>query len=176
MPSSLDNETSLHWFVARTRSSQEISLRDRLGALGVECFIPTRAVVKMRRGRRVKAEVPLIPNMVFVHASKQDACALANGRGLALYYIVDRFTRSMLVIPDKQMADFIQVVNYEPQSVCLDDVPIMPGTKVRVVSGELAGIEGEVLSLPTATYVVVNIGRILCAKVHLPKSSIEPVE
>lgn len=52
----------------------------------------------------VKAVVPLIPNMVFLRATKSDACALANGYGLPLFYMVDRSTGRMLVVPDRQMA------------------------------------------------------------------------
>ena len=42
---------------------------------------------------------------------------------------------------------------------------------MQVVKGEFAGVEGELLSLPTRTYVVVQIGGgLLAAKVRIPKS------
>lgn len=168
-------DVNLKWFVARTRRSQELSLRASLQKLGYEHFIPVKEEFRVRRGRRARVEVPVIPNMVFVKASKEDACALANGRGLPLYYIVDRFTHAMMEVPEKQMDDFIRVVNSAPDSICIEDVPLVPGTRVRVVEGELAGVEGEVLSLPTGTYVAVSVGRVLCAKLRLPKACLEPV-
>ncbi len=142
---------------------------------GVECFIPTKEEFRLRRGHRVKAEAPLIPNLVFLRATKADACALANGHGLPLHYIIDRATRSMMVVPDKQMDDFIRVVSSQPESFCLEEVPLVPGTRVRVVEGELCGIEGEILSLPTQTYVLVSIGRLLCARVRMPREAVEPI-
>ena len=168
-------EQPLRWFVARTRGSQELSLRAKLSSLGVNYFIPTKEEYRVRRGHRTKVEVPLIPNMIFVQSTKEVACALANGRGLPLYYVVDRFTGSMLVVPDRQMENFIQVVSLAPDSICIDSVPLVPGTRVRIAEGELAGIEGEVLELPTATYVVVSVGRLLCAKLKLAKESLEPI-
>ena len=163
------------WFVARTRRGQELALRKRFDELRVEYFIPTKDVWRERRGRKVRVETPLIPNMVFLHASKDLACALANGWGLPLYYIIDHRTRSMLKVPEKQMQDFRTAVNAAPESVGTD-FPLTPGIRVKVIGGDLAGIEGEVLSLPGTTYVVVCIGRILCAKVSVPKELLQPVE
>lgn len=165
----------VRWFAARTGRCQELSVMKSLMQFGVECFIPTKEEFRLRRGHRVKAEVPLIPNLVFLRATKADACALANGHGLPLHYIIDRATRSMMVVPDKQMDDFIRVVSSQPESLCLEEVPLVPGTRVRVVEGELCGIEGEILSLPTQTYVLVSIGRLLCARVRMPREAVEPI-
>ena len=163
----------VRWFAARTGRCQELSVRKSLMQFGVECFIPTKEEFRLRRGHRVKAEAPLIPNLVFLRATKADACALANGHGLPLHYIIDRATRSMMVVPDKQMDDFIRVMDLDPDALCEDDVQFIPGGRVRVIKGDLAGVEGEVLSLPNRTYVFVSIGHLLRAKVQIPKSYLE---
>lgn len=162
------------WFVARTRHSQEMSLSEKLAELDVEQFVPTRKEFRIRRGKRVRIDVPAIPNMVFLRATKEYACSLANGYGLPLYYIVDHTTCKMLEVPDKQMDDFRRTVELLPDSISTD-VPIVPGQKVRVISGELAGVEGEVLSTPEGSNLVVAIGRILCARVHIKASEVEPI-
>lgn len=162
------------WFVARTRRGQELSLRKRMGELGVECFIPTVYAFRERRGRRVRVEVPLIPNLVFLKATKDEACALANGRGLPLFYIIDHQTHTLLEVPLKQMEDFRRAVEADPDSLSTE-IPLTLGGKVRIIAGELAGVEGEILSLPAGSFVVVSVGHILCAKVSIPRDMLETV-
>lgn len=71
------------------------------------------------------------------------------------------------------MDDFIRVMDLDPDALCEDDVQFIPGGRVRVIKGDLAGVEGEVLSLPNRTYVFVSIGHLLRAKVQIPKSYLE---
>lgn len=158
------------WFVARTRKGHELSVRDRLRELGEEHFIPSKRTLRVRGNRRKEVEAPLIPNLVFLRATKSHACELANGGLLPIFYIIDRNTRTLLQVPQKQMEDFMQVLDLSPDSLCLSELPLRLGGKVRILKGDLAGVEGELLSLPTRTYVVVQVGGLLAAKVQIPKS------
>lgn len=163
------------WYVARTRRGQELAVRDRLDGFGIRNFVPVSRTLKVRNGRKVKATVPLIPNMVFLRATKSVACALANGHGLPVYYVVDHSTRSMLVVPDRQMDDFIRVVTEEPDTVRLTDFMPHVGQKVRIISGRLAGVEGEVTLVDGETYLVVSLGSLLSAKVRINRDCVEAV-
>lgn len=167
---SAENET---WFVARTRWCQELKVRECLSESGVECFIPTRETFRERQGRKVRTEVPVIRNLVFLKTTKSMALALVNGRGLPMSYIIDRSTRTLLEVPPKQMDDFMRVMNLDPDALCEDSDSIVPGSRVRVTKGDLAGVEGEVMSLPTRTYVVVSVMSLLFAKVQIPKAYLE---
>lgn len=161
------------WFAARTRWCQELKVREDLKACNIECFIPTREAVRERNGRKTRVEVPVIRNMVFLRSTKSTALALVNGRGLPMNYIIDHSTRTLLEIPAKQMDDFIRVMDLNPDALMEEDVAFVPGSRVRVTKGDLAGVEGEVLALPNKTYVVVSVGRLLRAKVQIPKSYLE---
>lgn len=163
------------WYVARTRRGQELAICNKLEGYGIRHFVPVTATLKIRNGRKVKTTVPLIPNMVFLRTAKSTACALANGRGLQVYYIVDRSTNRMLEVPDKQMDDFIRVVNDEPDSVEVTGFQPRLGQKVRIVNGSLAGVEGEVISTDLDTYLVVSVGDLLSARVKVRKSNLLPI-
>lgn len=164
-------EERICWFAARTRKGHELSVRDRLQEWGEEHFIPTKRTMRIRGNRRKEVEVPLIPNLIFLRTTKSHACELANGGRLSIFYIIDRNTRTLLQVPEKQMDDFMRVVDLSPDSLCLSELPLALGGRVQVVKGEFAGVEGELLSLPTRTYVVVQIGGgLLAAKVRIPKS------
>lgn len=160
------------WFAARTRHGQELALRRRLDDLRIECFIPSKMTVRERNGRKSKVEVPVISNLIFIRTTKKEACSLANSGDFPLYYVIDHSTRTLLVVPDKQMEDFIRVVTQVPESICpeMQDLPV--GADVRITSGSLEGVEGKVILLPNRTYVVVSIGRIAFAKVQVPRANV----
>ena len=82
----------------------------------------------------------------------------------------DLFTHSMLVVPDKQMEDFMFVMDLNPDGVNFDNEPFAIGDKVKVVKGDFSGIEGEVATEANKTYVVIRIKGVLIASVKVPKS------
>jgi len=110
-----------YWFAARTRKDQELTTRDALEKIGVEYFLPTQFVIRQLKYRRRRVEVPVIRNLIFVHATKEFACAIANEYGVRLFYMRDFDTKSMLIVPDKQMKDFMFVMNLDPAAVILND-------------------------------------------------------
>ena len=80
-------------------------------------FVPMQYKVSIRKGKKVRTLVPVIRNLVFVHTTKQTACDLSNVYGVRLFYMKDLFTRSMLIVPDKQMTDFMFVMDLNPNGV-----------------------------------------------------------
>ena len=165
-----------YWFAARTRDKQEFAVCKSLAKLkleehlDVDYYLPTRVVVSQLKYRRKRSEVPVIRNLVFVHTTKQTACDLSNVYGVRLFYMKDLSTHSMLVVPDKQMEDFMFVMDLNPDGVSLDSEILTVGHKVKVIKGELSGIEGEVAIEANKTYVVIRIKDLLTASVKVPKS------
>lgn len=88
----------------------------------------------------------------------------------------DLFTHSMLVVPDKQMKDFMFVMDLNPDGVSFDNEPLTIGNKVRVVKGDFRGIEGEIATEANKTYVVIRINGILTASVKVPKSYLKIIK
>lgn len=176
----VDNQK--YWFAARTRDKQEFAVRKSLESLqseahlDVDYYLPTRVVVTQLKYRRKRSEVPVIRNLIFVRATKQTACDLSNVYGVRLFYMKDLFTHSMLVVPDKQMEDFMFVMDLNPDGVCFDIEPLTVGRKVKVIKGELSGVEGEVATESNRTYVVIRIIGVLVASVKVPKSYLKIIE
>ena len=167
------SEEQLFWYAARTRDKQELSVRETLQKLEVECFLPTRREVRQLKYRRKEVEVPVIRNLIFVHATKQQAIDLHNKFGIPIFYIADLCKRGMLIVPDKQMHDFIMLMDLAPDSVSFNDEDLLIGSKIRVVKGQLSGLEGEIASDSHRTFVVVRIHGLFLAPVKLPKSSLK---
>lgn len=142
-----------YWFVANIRNCQFQKISRTLADLGVEHYIPD--------GFRT---------LLFIHCQKSRALSLANSGAIAAKYIIDHETRTLLQIPEKQMSDFMMVMNLAPDAECLTSVPITKGTMVQVIKGPLKGVEGEVMEASGGIYLTVKVSTLLCAKVEIPKS------
>ncbi|MBV4021593.1 transcriptional regulator, partial [Bacteroides eggerthii] len=81
-----------------------------------------------------------------------------------------------LVVPDKQMSDFMFVMDLNPDGVSFDNGSLVVGDRVRVVKGDLTGVEGEVATNANRTYVVIRIKDILTASVKVPKSYLKIIK
>ena len=160
------------WFAARTRYGQELGIRERLSREGVEHFIPTVEVRRARgKGMREKAAVN---NLVFLRATKAEALRLANETGLPVRYMVDCATRTLLVVPDKQMEDFMRVMDLAREAP--SEQALALGDRVRVTKGPLRGVEGRILEFCGRIYVVVSLLDCLFAKAKVPKGWIEKLD
>ena len=161
------------WFAARTRCGAELSVAGRLDRLGVERFVPTQTHRRTRGAATYERAV--IPALVFLRTTKRRACQLANEESLPVRYLIDPATRSLLVVPDKQMEDFRRVLDLSTDEGGLIDRPLELGERVRVTKGVLAGVEGFVLELRGRTYVVVRLLDSWFAKASVPRAWLEPV-
>ena len=153
-----------YWFAARTLHGQEFKVRDRLVGEGVEYFIPT---VPSKGPRREKTAIPCL---VFLRSSKQEALTLANTSAVRMKYIIDCATRTLLVVPDKQMEDFRRVMDLSLEEGGLMDQPLAIGDRVRVTRGPLKGVEGHILQFQGKYYVVVGLLNSIFAKARVPRA------
>lgn len=149
----------MSWFAARTRYGQELGVRRRLETLGIESFVP-----------------PVITNLVFLKTTKSEACDLANTGMIRVRYIVDCATKTLLVVPDKQMDDFRRVLDLDVAEGGLVDEPLSLGARVRVTKGVLKNVEGRVLELRGRYYVVVGLLDCCYAKAQVPRSWLEIID
>lgn len=167
-------DTQESWFAARTRCGAELGVRDKLERLGTENWLPVE--VRMRtRGKRTY-EHPVLPGMIFVRATRRKACSLVNEMGLPVRYLIDPATRTLLVVPDRQLDDFRRVLDLSREEGGLMDSPLELGDPVRVVKGPLCGVEGYVLEFHGRTYVVVGLLDCWFAKAEVPRAWLERME
>ncbi len=161
-----------YWYVARTRHGAELGVRNRLSALGVEHFAPTR---KRKASRGRTAEEPLLTCLVFLKATKPQALDLIHCQGVKADYMFDCATHQMMVVPDKQMEDFMRVFELSPTEGGLIDKPLSVGERVRVTRGVLKGVEGYVLELQGRIYVVVSLLDSIFARARVPRAWLEKI-
>jgi transcription antitermination factor NusG len=132
---------------------------------------------------------PAINNLIFVHSTRAIITEMKmTRRELApLRYIMqpmlgaDKYTeRPIVVVPDKQMEDFIRVASVTDDRVFyMENLDFVgkPGQRVKVVEGEFAGVEGVVKRVKKNKCVVVQIENVAAVAIaFIPSAFILPLD
>lgn len=154
-------------------------LKEYLDGEGIENFIPMHYGYVSKSGRQVRKLVPVIHNLVFVRASRVRIDRMKNEISVPVRYIMDKETHSPIIIPERQMRNFIAVAGTnEEQLIYLEPaaVAFRKGQRVRVTGGLFEGVEGEFIRVKNDRRVVVSIqGVMAVATTFIHPSFIEPI-
>lgn len=179
-PLSFLREDPLCWYAMRATYRRELEAMERLKSASLGCFIPMQYHVRVRRGRRVRELVPVVRNLLFVHARSSELRAVKSELPY-LQYITDTRSHEKIVVPDAQMRHFIAVAGtYNDQLLYFrpEEVNLSKGTRVRITGGDFAGREGVFVKVKGARdrRVVISIeGVIAVALATVHPDLIEPI-
>lgn len=170
------SDSELHWYVANT-CRQEKKIKQRLDNMGIENFIPFQQIARKIHGVDKLIEVPVIPNLVFIHTTFKSCMSLIQEYAFDMRYLRDRETGNFLIVPDKQMNDFMFLLDFSKEMVEVVNENLKKGDKVRVIKGDFAGIEGELIRVKGHKRVVVRLeGVVSLATAYIPGSFLEKIE
>lgn len=168
------------WYVIRVTYNRELKVKDELDAGGVENFIPMQYRYAEKNGRRQKRLVPTVHNLIFIKMTQEEMAAYKASTKLPIRYMMDRETRTPIVVPEEQMRHFIAVSGTcDEQLVYLDAAAaaLKKGDRVRVTGGLFNGLEGTFMRIKGDRRVVVLIpGVIAVATAYIHQSLIEKIE
>ncbi len=138
------------WFVMAPIYQQEIKIKDYLDKKQIRSYLPVKNNIKTCNGRKQAVKVPLINGLLFIYTTEdtlKEICA----EQPYLHYKYDKIdgkSRKM-VVPQKQMEDFLRISNldnediiyFDPKDV---DLNLTKGVPIRLHScnSKLDGIEG----------------------------------
>lgn len=81
------------------------------------------------------------------------------------------------MIPDKQMEDFMFLLDFSTDGVEVLNKDLKRGDRVRVIKGPLLGLEGELVRLKGHKRVVIRLdGVASIATSYIPSSFLEKIE
>lgn len=173
-------ENAEHWYAMRATYRRELDAMARLKSASLGCFIPMQYHFRLRHGRRVKELVPVVRNLLFVHARPSDLRRVKDELPY-LQYITDTRSHEKIIVPDAQMRHFIAAAGtYSDQLLYFrpEEVNLSKGTRVRVTGGDFAGREGVFVKVKGARdrRVVIAIeGVIAVALATIHPDLIEPI-
>ncbi len=148
------------WYAIRVTFNREMKVKDDLDLRGIESFIPMKYVMGTRRGRRVKKLVPTIHNLIFFHIEPSLMKQYKATTRLPIRYIMNPATKKPVVVPDREMKNFIAVAGtYEEQLVYITPKPgqFTRGDRVRILGGPFEGAEGVLQRVKGDSRVIVTV-------------------
>ena len=89
------------------------------------------------------------------------------------HYMVLRGEHTPAVIPDRQMRQFMFMVDYSTETIEMFTSPLEPGQSIKVIKGPLSGMEGELIEIDGKSKVVVRLDLLGCAGVDMPIGYVE---
>lgn len=139
------------WFAMRATYKREMLAKDYLTSKGFEVFLPMKTVIKVVRGIKRKLSVPAINSLLFVYAQKEMLQQAKWGVEYLQYLTKKDNDRNVpIVVPDRQMEQFIQFVlndDIEKRFFAPGEVNLAAGTKVKVHGGPFDGYEGVLVKI-----------------------------
>lgn len=142
------------WYVLRdlTRPNAKLPAYKKLTQLGFDTFTPMTARVSMRQNHRVREQVPVIHDLLFVHATRDSLDpVIAHTDTLQYRYLKGHAYCTPMTVADTDMHRFITAVRATetPRYYSPDELtPAMYGARIRMVCpGALDGIEGLLLKI-----------------------------
>lgn len=160
------------WYALRVTYGRELKLDAELDELGIKHFLPLKTVHYNRKsdGKLMKKQVSAIPNLIFVYSTRTYIQELKQqlSATIPIRYFMDRTTREPLIVPKRQMEDFIRLAgDGDDNLIYLDnpDIIFEKGQPVEVVYGPFAGIQGYVLRIRRDRKVVLVLNGLIAAAI-----------
>ena len=140
-----------NWFVAVVKNNTEKAVLERMLKLGYECYVPIQKEIRIwRNGKRAIVGRVVIPSLVFIHcteAVRRDVVSLP----FIIRFLTNRagsspegLNKPLAIIPDGQIRTLQFMVGNSDTPVTFTPCIYRQGDKIRVIRGNLKGLEGEV--------------------------------
>lgn len=166
----------------RVTYHREMKIKALLDELGVECFLPMHyELVETKAGGKKRVLSPAIHNLIFVRSTQEYLTHLKMCREefapmryiMKKLYSEDKKTEIM-VVPDKQMNNFMRVASVQDDRVVfLDNNAFINkvGQRVKVTDGYFAGVEGVIKRINKNKRVVVQLEGVAAVAIAFVPSS-----
>lgn len=170
------------WFVLRAYKNEKKAEEMLGGENGLPYFIPKQYAVRVYHGKKTRRLVPVIPGLVFVQATQKAICDFKKRHNFLQFVMKTRHAadQDYLIVPDKQMTDFMRVAGQYEQSVAYyapEELRLDKGARVRILGGPFDGVEGVFMKVQgaRARRLIVQIPNTLAAVVSVTPDLVEVI-
>jgi len=173
-----------HWYVAFVGPNAEKQCRDRLLRLGYEAYAATQEEIHhWKNGKHKKVEVVVITQLLFIHCTPEERKDIVNLPYIRSFLVnkaakPNSFgVRPVTTIPDRQM-QMLQFMLYKAEGpVQFVSTPVVVGDTIRIIRGDMKGLEGEVVELKGSDerYLAIRLSLLGCALLHISLSDVEKI-
>ena len=179
------------WFVLRATYNRVKAAITKAKNEGITTYVPMHYVQKMIVGKKKRILQPLLPNILFIYATREQADRLIkkspDAHSSSIKYYLNRTLppeangkNPPLTIPYEAMINFIKATSTDSDHVRIvtaEKCHYKSGDIVRVIAGEFQGVTGKVARIAGQQRIVVEISSLcLVATAYIPSDFIEIFE
>lgn len=154
----LENK-NYQWYAIYTRANSEKKVAEKLMQKNIECYLPTRKILKEWSDRKKMIEEPLFRCYLFVKVSYKEFFNALNIPGVVCFVT---FGGKAQPIPENQINNIRTFMNQIDHEVILTYERIQKGVTVKVETGSLQGIKGEVINIYGQSRLMIRIESMNC--------------
>ena len=177
----------IFWYVLFAAHGKASKIGDYFKSTGIEYFFPMcykETIINDSQSVKLRLQ-PLLRNLLFVKSSRDFLESHLKEIKLQLsitsdLYYRDLGNKGLIVVPEKQMLNFIAVAGNEQEKFIYlpnEEVAMKKGTKIRITGGVFEGVEGLFMRIKGDRRVVVSIPNLFSvATAFIPTCFIQPVE
>jgi transcription antitermination factor NusG len=179
--------TDILWYVLFAANGKAVKIKPCLDDASIEYFFPIYYKDKKIRDseRYERVALPLLGNLIFAKSSKKTLDPVLKDVKSKLSIASDLYYRdygdkSVIVIPENQMRNFIAVAGNEKEQVIYlsnEEINLQKGVRVRITGGVFAGVEGVFMRVKGDKRLVVSIPNLFSvATAYIPSCYVQTVE
>lgn len=185
VPSGVDGAVGVpevKWFVAIVNSRHEKSVAEKLQTTGLETYVATQKEMRVwTNGRRKIVDRVVISSMVFVKCTEQQRREIVN-LPYVNRFLVNRsadsngLNKPVAVIGDAEIQKLKFMLGQSDTPVEFAPTEFRINDTVRVIRGNLRGLEGEIRANSDGTNtLVVSLSLLGGATVHIDPKDVEKI-
>ena len=182
MDKSATNE-KLEWYAMSSPYNTQLASQRKLQELGIETFVPMQTREQVIKGKRVSKEVPAVSNLLFARSTMSILRQSKEYIKRLQFKVWRREEKNIpIIIPDAQMQNFINACRIAQNRMVFvkeEDINWEAGTPVRIVSGQLKGLQGVLAKVKgkRSRKVAITINQFVSAYiVDVPLEAVERIE
>ncbi len=175
---------SIKWYVMRDlkRTNALSPAYKVLRTKHLEVFTPMQWKIRNKKGIIIREQVPFLPDLLFVHASKETLNPFVERIPTLQYrYVRGGRYKEGMIVSDTAMSKFIYAVNsshqteyFTPSELTSEDI----GSHIRIVEGPLNGYTGHLLNVRKSgkKKLLVEIPNLLAAAIEIEPKYIQIIK
>lgn len=180
----------LKWYVAVVSNNTEKSCMAKLLRLGYDVYVPVqREMRRLKDGRRKFVDRVVIPSRVFIRCTETERRKQVVTLPFIKRFMTDRASavnefgvHPVAVVPDAQLQKLRFILFNSASPVTVEPFPMRLGDKVRVIRGNLVGIEGSIVRCDGGAKddsgnldIVVQLDVLGCARMSISRNDLERI-
>ncbi len=153
-----------------------------LRTMHLEVFTPMQWKVTNKKGIMIREQVPFLPDLLFVHASKEILNPFVDRIPTLQYrYVRGGRYKEGMIVSETAMNKFIYAVTSSPQAEYFTPSELTPkniGSHIRIVGGPLNGYTGHLLNIRKSgkERLLVEIPNLLTAAIEIEPEYIQVIK